>query len=36
MTPDPIDTGWKIHAALVDWTGKVAKSPGVVGIRGRG
>lgn len=23
MTPDPIDTGWKIHAALVDWTGKV-------------
>ncbi|WP_325096658.1 Pycsar system effector family protein [Mycolicibacterium vinylchloridicum] len=20
---DPIDTAWKIHAALVDWTGKV-------------
>lgn len=23
MTPDPIDFAWKIHAALVDWTGKV-------------
>lgn len=23
MTPDPIDTAWKIHAALIDWTGKV-------------
>ncbi|GAA14943.1 Pycsar system effector family protein [Gordonia alkanivorans] len=23
MAPDPTDTAWKIHAALVDWTGKV-------------
>ncbi|MGP6175366.1 Pycsar system effector family protein [Corynebacterium sp. A21] len=23
MTPDPVDTAWKIHAVLVDWTGKV-------------
>lgn len=23
MTPDPIDTAWKIHSALIDWTGKV-------------
>lgn len=22
-TPDPIDTAWKIHAALTDWTAKV-------------
>ncbi|MFI6774253.1 Pycsar system effector family protein [Nocardia sp. NPDC050412] len=21
--PDPVDTGWRIHSALVDWTGKV-------------
>lgn len=21
--PDPIDTGWRIHSALIDWTGKV-------------
>lgn len=21
--PDPIDTAWKIHSALTDWTGKV-------------
>lgn len=21
--PDPIDTAWRIHAALTDWTGKV-------------
>lgn len=20
---DPIDTGWKIHSAIIDWTGKV-------------
>lgn len=23
MTPDPIDTAWRIHSALIDWTGKV-------------
>jgi hypothetical protein len=23
LTTDPIDTAWKIHDALVDWTGKV-------------
>ncbi len=23
MSPDPIDTAWRIHAAQVDWTGKV-------------
>ncbi|MFD6548016.1 hypothetical protein, partial [Bacillus cereus] len=23
MSADPIETAWKIHAALVDWTGKV-------------
>lgn len=23
MSPDPVDTAWKIHSALVDWTGKV-------------
>lgn len=23
MTADPIDTAWRIHAAQVDWTGKV-------------
>lgn len=22
-TPDPVDTAWKIHSALIDWTGKV-------------
>ncbi|WP_175374888.1 Pycsar system effector family protein [Tsukamurella pulmonis] len=22
-SPDPVDTAWKIHAALADWTGKV-------------
>jgi len=21
--PNPVETGWKIHSALVDWTGKV-------------
>lgn len=21
--PDPVDTAWRIHAAVVDWTGKV-------------
>lgn len=23
MSSDPVDTAWKIHAALTDWTGKV-------------
>lgn len=23
MSSDPIDAAWKIHAALIDWTGKV-------------
>lgn len=23
MTDDAVDTGWKIHSALIDWTGKV-------------
>ncbi|CAG7637547.1 DUF5706 domain-containing protein [Rhodococcus opacus] len=23
MSPDPVDTAWKIHSALTDWTGKV-------------
>ncbi|OZG29803.1 hypothetical protein BH683_007710 [Williamsia sp. 1138] len=23
MASDPVDTAWKIHAAVVDWTGKV-------------
>ncbi|WP_409436476.1 Pycsar system effector family protein [Mycobacterium sp. SMC-14] len=23
MSDDPVDNAWKIHAALVDWTGKV-------------
>lgn len=23
MTPDPRDTAWRIHASIIDWTGKV-------------
>lgn len=23
MNPDPLDTAWRIHGALADWTGKV-------------
>lgn len=23
MTTDPVDNAWKIHSALIDWTGKV-------------
>ena len=45
---DPIDTGWKIHSAITDWTGKVdtkasfaltiesALLAGVVGLSGQG